>query len=195
MNRKNFIKTLGIVTAGTIIAPSCEKLDFFSDIKQFDVKKGNNHYIGPQIPITMKDPIHFYAYIPDSQIHPPYNDEKCDGIWNKLYGAGSRVFAEKDENSACFVFRPLYEKNKIEIGQYTYNNGEIKKDCWTTEIDPNRYYEYEIRFRNGRAEYRFENTYVSGDPIAEKNFIGKFIQPYNGGPCGAYRDSYIVLKL
>ena len=194
MNRRDLIKTLGIVTAGTIIAPSCEKLDVFSSIKQFDVKKGDNDYFGPQIPITMRCPIHFYAYIPDSQIHPLYNDEKCDGIWNTLFGTASRVFEDKDENRAMFLFRPVYENNTIEITSCTHNVGEITKEEWTTEIEPNRYYEYEIRFKNGRAEYRFENTYVRGDSIGEVNFIEKFLEPYNGGYCGAYRDSYIVLK-
>jgi hypothetical protein len=194
MNRRNFIKKAGIASLAPLLLTSCEKLDIFSPIKQFDIKKGNNHYIGPQIPITMKDPFHFYAYIPDSQIHPPYGDNKCNGTWNKLFGAAATVFPEKEENSACFVFRPLYESNKIEISHYTYNTGNIKKEDWIEEIEPNRYYEYEISFRNGRAEYRFERTYVTGDSIGEANFIEKFLQPYNGGPCGAYRDSYIVLK-
>jgi hypothetical protein len=194
MNRRDSIKKLAILTAAPFILPACEKIDIFSSIKQFDIKKGNNHYIGPEIPITIADPLHFYVYIPDSQIHPPYENEGCNDIWNKLFGAASTVFPEKDENSACFVFRPLYETNKIELSHYTYNTGNIKKEDWIEEIDPNRYYEYEIRFRNGRAEYRFENTYVTGDPIGEANFMGKFLQPYNGGSCGAYRNSYIVLK-
>jgi hypothetical protein len=194
MNRRDFVKKAGIISLAPILLSGCEKLDVFSPIKQFDIKKGNNHYIGPEILITMRDPLHFYAYIPDSQIHPPYENEECNSIWNKLFGATATVLPEKDENSASFVFRSLYEKNKIEIGHYTYNNGDLSKDKWTTEIDPNRYYEYEIRFRNGAAQYYFERDYATKDSIAEKNFIGKFLQPYNGGSCGAYRDSYIVLK-
>lgn len=194
MNRRDSIKKIAILAAAPLILPACEKLDIFSPVKQFDIKKGNNHYIGPQIPITMREPIHFYAYIPDSQIHPPYNNEKCDGIWNRLFGTASRVFEEKDENRASFIFRPNYKSNKIAISHCTSNLGEIKKENWIEEIEPNRYYEYEIRFNNGRAEYRFEKIYVSGDPIGEANFMEKFLEPYNGGPCGAYKDSYIVLK-
>jgi hypothetical protein len=194
MNRRDSIKKLAILTAAPFILPACEKLDVLSSIKQFDIKKGNNNYIGPQFPVTMRCPIHFYAYIPDSQIHPPYNNDKCDLTWNRLFGMASRVFEEKDENRAIFLFRPNYETNKIEISHRTHNVGKITENEWIAEIEPNRYYEYEIRFNNGRAEYRFEKTYVRGDPIGEANFIEKFLPPYEGGPCGAYRDSFIVLK-
>ena len=194
MDRRNFIKKAGIISLAPLLLPSCEKLDIFSNIKEFDIKKGNNHYIGPQIPISIGDPPHFHVYIPDSQIHPPYGDEGCNRIWNKLFGVGATVFTEKEENSASFVFRPVYEHNKIEISHYTYNLGKVKKEDWIEEIDPNRYYEYEIKFRNGAAQYFFEKTYVAGDSIGETNFIERLIQPYNGGSCGAYRDSYIVLK-
>ena len=194
MNRRDSIKRLAILSAAPFILPSCEKLDILSDIKQFDIKKGNNDYAGSQIPITIRCPIHFYAYIPDSQIHPPYNDENCDNIWNRLFGIASRVIEEKDESRASFVFRPLYETNKIEITSCTHNVGEITKEKWTAEIEPNIYYEYEIKFRNGSAQYFLERTYMNGDSIGEKNIIEKFLGPYNGGPCGAYRDSYIVLK-
>jgi hypothetical protein len=194
MNRRNFIKKAGILSLAPLLLSTCEKIDIFSDIKQFDVSKGNHYYIGPQIPITLKNSLHFEAYLPDSQIHPPYDNQDCNGDWNKLFGAGAKLFEDHHENSARFVFRPLYEKDKIEIGHYTYYNGEVIKNKWTTEIDPNRYYEYEIKFEKGLANYFFEGKLVQKDPIGEENVIKRFLEPYNGGNCGAYRDTYVVLK-
>jgi hypothetical protein len=194
MKRRNFIKKTAAIGLASFLLSSCEKIDFFSDIKQFEISKGNHNYFGPQIPITSKNSLNFEVYIPDSQIHPPYDTEKCNGDWNKLFGAGAKLFEDHQENSARFVFRSLYEKNKIEIGHYTYFNGEIIKNKWTEEIDPNRYYEYEIRFEKGLARYFFERQLVQEDSIGETSTIKRFLTPFHGGNCGAYRDTYIVLK-
>jgi len=194
MDRRNFIKNAGIISIMPSLLQACEKIDIFSNIKQFDVAKGNHIYIGPQIPIISESFLHFEVYIPDSQIHPSYDNKDCNGDWNKLFGAGAKLLENHHENSARFVFRPLYEKNKVEIGHYTYYNGDIIKNKWVTEIDPNRYYEYGIKFEKGLAKYFFEGILVQEDSIGEENKIKRFLAPYNGGNCGAYRDSYIVLK-
>ena len=110
MNRRNFVKKTGIILITPILFSSCEKIDFFSNIKQFNVNKGNHYYIGPQIPITSKNSLHFKAYIPDSQIHPPYDNEDCNGDWNKLFGAGAKLLENHHENSARFVFRRSEER-------------------------------------------------------------------------------------
>lgn len=203
MNRRDLIKKLGIVSAATLTTPliqNCMDFEWVLEppVMVFQVNKGEHYYNGPKFIISDENFLRLAVMFPDSQIYNP--DEQEYTGWNKVFGMSRKLTEDHQENSARFVSRCDNDEGiiSLNLGTYTYNNGNIIKDKIKISLNTNEWYgigirdtgkEYKYYFKdfNGNAPNEFYKRFDEKDIIqvdSHKNgssSIKRWLPPYFGG--------------
>lgn len=142
------------------------------------VKKGKARFLPffPFLNVTKK--ITKYITFTESCKYDLKGDDQLD--WNKLFGVG--FFPDHQKNSFRFVWRYNVLFGEIELGVYSYINGELESHA-TSLIPIGQKTKMTIRYKDGFVFYEVGERLISYTTVRADRWplIGYKLGPYFGG--------------